>query len=380
MLFALPRMGATERRVLDRLEELRRALRYAVAERRRWVGVLRRTLFARAVQGSNTIEGYTVPVDEAAAALAGDEPLDADPEGETWQAILGYRDAMTYVLQRANDPHFTYSEELIRSLHYFMLRHELSKDPGLWRPGEVYVRNDSTGEIVYTGPDAEAVPSLVRELVQWLEGGDLDSSVMICAGMAHLNLVMIHPFRDGNGRMARCLQTLVLAREGIFAPEFSSIEEYLGRNTLDYYTVLAKVGGGRWQPGRDASPWIRFVLTAHYRQARRVQARIKEANRLWDELEIEVRRLHLPERTMDALQYTAVGYRLRNAEYRSMTEVNEGMATRDLAALVRAGLLEARGERRGRFYVAAEPLRVLRSRIRSQRDIDVNEDPFAGVA
>jgi Fic family protein len=49
--------------------------------------------------------------------------------------------------------------------------------------------------------------------------------------MAHLNLVMIHPFRDGNGRMARCLQSVVLAREGVLSPVFMSVEEYLGRNT-----------------------------------------------------------------------------------------------------------------------------------------------------
>lgn len=66
--------------------------------------------------------------------------------------------------------------------------------------------------------------------------------------MAHLNLVMIHPFSDGNGRMARCLQTLVLAREGILEPEFSSIEEYLGRNTQDYYSVLAETSEGSWHP------------------------------------------------------------------------------------------------------------------------------------
>jgi len=85
--------------------------------------------------------------------------------------------------------------------------------------------------------------------------------------MAHLNLVMIHPFRDGNGRMARCLQSLVLARGGVLSPMFMSIEEYLGRNTHNYYNVLAQVGGGSWQPERDTRPWIRFILTAHLRQA-----------------------------------------------------------------------------------------------------------------
>lgn len=74
--------------------------------------------------------------------------------------------------------------------------------------------------------------------------------------MAHLNLVMIHPFRDGNGRMARALQTLVLSREAIVEPTFSSIEEWLGHNADDYYNVLAVTGRGRWQPDGSAHLWI----------------------------------------------------------------------------------------------------------------------------
>lgn len=62
-------------------------------------------------------------------------------------------------------------------------------------------------------------------------------------------------------RLARCLQSVVLAHEGVLAPVFMSIEEYLGRNTDDYYAVLAAVGGGRWQSERDARPWARFILT-----------------------------------------------------------------------------------------------------------------------
>ena len=92
---------------------------------------------------------------------------------------------------------------------------------------------------------------------------------------------MIHPFKDGNGRMARVLQTLVLARYGILAPEFSSIEEYLGvkRNTQEYYAVLAQVGGGSWKPMNSASPWVSFNLRAHYVQAQTVLHRVKETRR-----------------------------------------------------------------------------------------------------
>ena len=67
---------------------------------------------------------------------------------------------------------------------------------------------------------------------------------MVRGAMAHLNLTMINPFKDGNGRISRALQTLVLAREGILHPVFCSIEEWLGRVTAEYYAVLAEVGQG----------------------------------------------------------------------------------------------------------------------------------------
>lgn len=104
---------------------------------------------------------------------------------------------------------------------------------------------------------------------------------MLRAAMAHLNLVLIHPFSDGNGRMARCLQTLVLARAGVLDPTFCSIEEYLGRNTDAYYAVLAEVAGGSFQPARDARPWIRFNLTAHFRQATTTLQRQREIALIW---------------------------------------------------------------------------------------------------
>ena len=77
--------------------------------------------------------------------------------------------------------------------------------------------------------------------------------------MTHLNLAIQHPFSDGNGRTARCIQTAVLASEGIVAPIFSSIEEYIGHNQQEYYNVLAQVGGGGWNPARSAKPWVRSV-------------------------------------------------------------------------------------------------------------------------
>jgi Fic family protein len=202
--------------------------------------------------------------------------------------------------------------------------------------------------------------------------------------MAHLDLVMIHPFRDGNGRMARCLQSLVLARGGLLSPIFMSVEEYLGRNTAEYYEVLETVGRGSWQPGNDARPWLRFMLTAHLRQARTILRRVRESERLWLDLEQVVAKHRLPDRTLTVLFDAASGLRVRNATYRAALEsakdeITEQTASRDLRDLVEAGLLLPRGQARGRFYVAGSEVVAIRRAIVEARDIRDDSDPFGAV-
>jgi Fic family protein len=380
MLFATTDLDQKEQAVLEAIEDLKNKLAMYLHEPRRWYGSLRRLSFARAIQGSNSIEGYDAALDDAAAVAMGEDPLDADEE--TALAIAGYRDAMTFVLQLASDSEFEYSTQLLKSLHFMMTKYSLNNRPGQWRQGSIFVRNERTGQIVYEGPDLDLVPSLTTELAKQLND-DEPAPQIARAAMAHLNLVMIHPFRDGNGRMARCLQSLVLARGRVLSPVFMSIEEYLGRNTEEYYSVLAEVGQGRWNPDRDARPWLRFILKAHLRQARTMLRRVKETERLWIELENIIEQLSLPSREIFALFDAAQGLRVRNSTYRAALsdngeEITLQTATRDLADLVNRGLLIARGQARGRHYIAGADLTGLRQAITAARDPRDDSDPFAG--
>jgi len=373
MIFKAEKLTSAEKDVISKIEEARRTLRYNLATPRRWKGLLRRNTLARAVRGSNSIEGYNVTAEDAIAAVEGEEPLSADREA--WLAVTGYRTAMTFVLQLTKDPNFIYSEGFIRGLHFMMLQHDLKKNPGNWRPGTVYVRDEARGEVVYEGPDNEMVPGLVEELIEYLNDDDDCPHSLVKGAMAHLNLVMIHPFSDGNGRMARCLQTLVLGREGILESEFSSIEEYLGRNTQDYYNVLAQTSEGSWHPKNSTRAWIRFNLTAHFRQASTLVMRTKLMDVLWQELEAMISRQGLPERLIYAVADGAIGYQVRNSSYRNLAELNDILASRDLKAAVDAGLLIPTGERRGRIYVGSPQLRALVDKLRREFIKSV-PDPF----
>jgi hypothetical protein len=123
--------------------------------------------------------------------------LDAAKSPRRWSARCGGC-RWRAVLQMAEDPDFQYNDQLTKSLHYMMTNYALKNRPGRWRAGSIYVRNDETGQIVHEGADLELVPELMRELAAELNApkGRPD---LIRAAMAHLNLTMIHPFRDGNG-------------------------------------------------------------------------------------------------------------------------------------------------------------------------------------
>ena len=375
MIYAPPQLEQADELVLGLISHQRERLRGIMqgGNATRWHGSLRRSMMARAIVGSNSIEGYHATVDEAIAVVDNEMPIDGPTE--TWQAIKGYRDALTYILQAANDPYFEFSKQFLKSLHFMMLGHEMSKHPGQWRPGAIFVVNGQSGETVYEGPDAELVNGLIEELVAYLKAPE-DQQSVIRGAMAHLNLTMIHPFKDGNGRMARALQTMIIAQGGMLNPIFCSIEEWLGANTQEYYEVLASVGEGQWNPHNNALPWIRFCLKAHYQQAATVLRRHEEYGVIYGKIHQIIRREKLPDRMELALFDVCLGSRMTNSRYRAETDVSEFLASRDLKRLVDLELLEAQGANRGRYYTAAAELLEIRKTSRTRRNV---ADPYAIV-
>jgi Fic family protein len=370
MIFVTPKLDEQSKEVLYNIGAMRKQLKYSTSTPRRWSGLLRRNTLARAIRGSNSIEGYKATVEDAIAIVEGEEPTEA--EVETRQALVGYQHAMTYVLQLAKDPNFFYSEGYVRSLHFMMLQHDLGKNPGNWRPGSIFVRDEQQNEVVYEGPDRKFVEPYIQELMDSLNKDD-STPDLVKAAMAHLNLVMIHPFSDGNGRMARCLQTLVLAREGILEAEFCSVEEYLGKVQQDYYDILARVGKGSWHPENDARPWIKFMLRAHYTQAAVLVWRIDLLTRLWGEFGSQLEKLGLPDRMAQPLVDAAIGLRVRNASYRHLAEISDNLASRDFKILVENGFLKPTGVNRGRIYIAAKKVSEIWAKAYQPFKMD---DPF----
>lgn len=354
MIFRTPTLSNALARQLDELDGLRGRLGDQAGIAGPWLGRLRRQWRASSATSSIEIEGFSVPAEEAVALASGEELPDRQDEDR--MALSCYAHAMDHVGVMSEDPGFRWGSRVLLDLHFDACSFQRDKDPGRYRRSGIEVSSPGGGPPAYIGPAAEEVPALMEEVLGWLERSDLDAHVAVRAAMAHLHLVSVHPFRDGNGRIARIVQSLVLARGGLLAPEFVSIEEYLGRNTDAYYTTLQKVQGGHYLPERDAAPWVRFCVQAHLEQARRRLAQIDEAGKRWSFLEALIQRRNWPDRLVIALEQSLF-HGVDRASYAAEAGVSPTTASNDLRRLLDAGLIARHGDGRTTRYVASESLR-----------------------
>ncbi len=353
-LYATPKPSSELATQLDELDGLRERLGDATGIAVPWLGQLRRQVRASTMHSSVSIEGYSVPTAERSAIVSGAAVPDAGDRDR--MALACYAHALNHVGTMAIDPRFVWTDRVILDLHFDACSFQRDKSPGLLRTNPIYVTTEGGGPPAYTGPESDQVPELIDETVDWLADGDLDAHIAVRAAMAHLHVVSVHPFDDGNGRISRIVQSMVLARSGLLAPEFSSIEEHLGSHTADYFRVLQEVQGGSYQPDRDATPWVRFCTTAHIEQARARLDQLDAAARRWASLEALVEDRGWPDRLVIALEQ-ALFDGVDRSGYAAEADVSSATATNDLRRLCDAGWLTQQGRARSTRYEASAALR-----------------------
>jgi Fic family protein len=319
----------------------------------KWLGALRRQWRAASAESSIEIEGFHVPEQDTLAVISGNEP--SDPTDEDRMALSSYTRAMDHVGVMADDPAFTWVDRVLLDLHFDACYFQKDKDPGQYRRQGIEVTRPGGGPPAYVGPPHEQVPELMAEIVHWLAHGDLRAHLTVRAAMAHLHVVSVHPFRDGNGRISRITQSLVLARAGLLAPEFVSIEEYLGNNTQAYYAALEEVQRGSYQPQRDALPFVRLCVDAHVAQAHRRLRQLLDAGTRWSYLEDLVARRAWPDRLVIALEQSLFQGTDR-AAYATEADVSSATASTDLRRLFDADLISQQGRGPTTRYVASARL------------------------
>jgi Fic family protein len=354
-IYATPPKSPAFLQRLEELDELRRYLAQHLSDSAQpWTGALRRLAAAEVTVGSTSIEGYGASLEDTVEILAGRHPAGASDE--TQRIIAAYAQAMDRVAVLAADVRFEWSSQTVLDLHFLVCHPQPQAGPGRLRERSVIVTR-GLGRDPYRPPPASEVPGLLNEVATWLGAGDLSRHPVIRAAMAHLNLVSIHPFQDGNGRVARIVQSLVLAKERLLRAELVSIEPYLGRHTREYYAVLEEVQGAAFDPRRDASAWVEFCIEAHVHEATERRRWLELAHARHAFCEQLARELAYPERFVIALDQALLGLPLTNAEYRHEADIASPTATQDLQRLRQDGWLDQEGGGRSLHYVAGGKLK-----------------------
>ncbi|MEO8084188.1 MAG: Fic family protein [Ardenticatenales bacterium] len=338
--------------LLDRLEVLRSALDSSGVLPRRWMGRLRRDLEVEAVAASTSMEGVPVTVDEVRRILAGDRPSTVSEADAA--LVAGYRDAMAFVLRRAEATGFEWQSELFIAIHDRAMGGDFAAGAGDYRSRQVFIGSVERG-LVYVPPPPEDVARLVDELAVWLRASEAVPAP-VRAALAHVRLAGIHPFPDGNGRVARIVASLVMVRGGYRRPEFTSLEEWWGAHRDDYYAAFACLGD-RWEAAADVTPFVQVHLRAQVTQVEALSLRSATERAIWTVLEdIVTEDLNAPPRLANALFDAFFGRSVTNRYYRGLADVQAATAASDLRRLEAAGLLRSVGAGRATIYVGTTRL------------------------
>ena len=354
-IYATPPKSAALMRRLNELDVSRRYLAQHLGDSAEpWTGALRRLAAAEATVGSTSIEGYGTSLEDTVEILAGRHP--SSTSEETQRIISAYAQAMDRIAVLADDRAFQWTSQTMLDLHFLICHPQPEAGPGRLRDGSVVVTR-GLGRDPFRPPPSSEVPRLLTEFAGWLGSGDLTRHPVVRGAMAHLNLVSIHPFRDGNGRVARVVQSLVLAKEGLLRPELVSIEPYLGRHTREYYAVLEEVQGLSFDPARDASAWVEFCIEAHVFEATERRRWLEIAYARHSFCEQLARGVQYPDRFVIALDQALLGLPVTNADFRREAAIAGPTATQDLQRLRRDGWLDQEGGGRSIRYAASKKLR-----------------------
>ena len=212
----------------------------------------------RSTHYSTRIEGNRLTLAEAEQVILDGKSF-AGRERDTLE-VKHYFQALEQVEQWL-ESHASINEERLRKLHAVLFAGRRAKATP-YRDGQNVIR-DSAGGIVYLPPEAKDVPVLMGELVSWIQANEKELPVAVVAGVAHYQLVTIHPFYDGNGRTARALATWILYRGGYDLGRFYALEEIYAADLQGYYDALGTDPHHNYYDGRataDLTPWLDYFL------------------------------------------------------------------------------------------------------------------------
>lgn len=303
----------------------------------------------RSVHYGTHIEGNELNLFQAEKVLSGQEVAARERDV---QEVINYRRVMDYVgKSEIRDPKFEIDEELIKQIHKLTVYKILESEKcGIFRKTQVVVKNSLTGEVSFKPPMAVAIPFQIKDLILFINS-HFDIHSVLKSGTVHYELVRIHPFLDGNGRVARALSTLILFQEGYDIRRFFSLEEYFDSDAGAYYDALQSVS----KREGDLTTWLEYFSLGLSIELSKIKEKVENISidaKLKERL--GGKPLLLSNRQLKIIEYIQKTGFLQNQAFEQLFPmVSEDTILNELKSLVVSGIIKKHGVTKGAKYIMA---------------------------
>ncbi|PID44297.1 MAG: cell filamentation protein Fic [Proteobacteria bacterium] len=291
---------------------------------------LRKNNRLRSIQASLAIENNSMSLEQVTDIINGRQVLG---EPREIQEVKNAFDAYE------NIPNLSpYCVEDFLQSHHLMMR-SLIDNAGQFRKGDVGIFN-AQGKVMHIGARPEFVPGLVADLFAWARQDDTPALIKSC--VMHYEVEVIHPFADGNGRMGRLWQTVLLSADNpVFA--WLPIETMVYRHQADYYATLAQADAHN-----DSTVFIEFILSVILQTIENYP--LKQTSDKTSDIASD----KLSTNEQIAYQYIADYLQqhphITNQQAQKLLDKSPATVRRYLKSLVDCGLLTATGKNKARIY------------------------------
>ena len=320
-----------------------------------WEARFKEEAIIRTVHYGTKLEGNDMSMNEARKLMAGQEVIGRERD---IQEILNYRRVVEYI-DRIGKPigqaHYAYTLEQILQIHKLAIDRLVPEaEVGKFRQVKVTIRNEATGEVVFSPPPAGEVPYLLASHLEWLNSvSGREVFPVLRAGIVHYTLAAVHPFTEGNGRMARAMALLVMFMEGYDVKKLFSPEEYYDRRPVDYYQALKIVSDqSPYIAERDLTPWLEFFTLGLAVELTKIKEQVRKLS-----LDINLKKatggkqVALSVRQIKLFEYVRENRVMTMSEARKiLPEVSDDTILRDLQVLREHDLVTKKGQTKGAKY------------------------------
>lgn len=305
----------------------------------------------RTVHYGTHIEGNELDLSQAEKVVMGQQVIARERD---IQEVINYRKVIEFIdewgIEQDNKK---VSEALIKQLHLLTVAKILPEETsGIYRKTQVVIKSSQTGDVVFRPPLAVVVQRHITDLLDFINSLEShDMHPVLKSGIVHYEFVRIHPFIDGNGRVARALATLILFMDGYDIRKFFSLEEYFDSDAGRYYESLQSVE----RHEGDLTTWLEYFTEGLSVELHKIKERVEHVSADTNIKEkLGGKPILLTDRQMKIVEYIRKAGYLQNQAFKSLFPmISEDAILLDIKALVAAGLIKKTGVTKGAKYVMA---------------------------